>query len=54
MKMEDNKVIERLKSILNEFEAAYYGGFRATTDEEDHEAIREAIRKLLGNDDIVR
>lgn len=44
--MNKEQVIEKLESLLAELENAYYGGFRATTDEEEHEAIRSAIKLL--------
>jgi hypothetical protein len=44
--MSKDEAIITLKSLLDDLEAAYYGGFRPVTDEKDHEAIRYAIELL--------
>ncbi|MBD1379110.1 hypothetical protein [Metabacillus arenae] len=44
--MEKEQIIRTLESLLSDLESAYYGGFRATTNEEEHRAIREAIKLI--------
>ncbi|MED3792504.1 hypothetical protein P4571_08605 [Niallia alba] len=38
--------IDNLKIMLSEIKNAYYGGFRATQDEEEIESLEWAISKL--------
>jgi hypothetical protein len=44
--MDKKSAIKVLENLVKELEAAYYGGFRHVTDEEDHEAIKFAINEL--------
>ena len=44
--MTNNEKIERLKETLSEMKAAYYGGFRITSEVEDIQAFEWATKKL--------
>lgn len=44
--MTNEEKIEQLKVLLSEMKAAYYGGFRMTTDKDDIKAMEWATEKL--------
>jgi hypothetical protein len=46
MDMVDKQKFEVLKGLLIELESAHYGGFRASTSDDEIEALRWAVEQL--------